>query len=233
MKITWYGHAAFLIEGEGRRIILDPYTSNTEAEERSRETGRKVGGCGDYAPINEPADVVAISHMNEKYHSNLRGVRGSPTVINGLELFDRPATAAGVTFQAVRVWENEERREPIAMIHFVLEGLRLCHMGDLGHALSPAEVAPIRGVDILLALAGGKPTICLPDLKEAITTIGPRVTIPMHYWTPRINLNILPLEQFLGLFPPEQIDRRNSPTLELTRNSLPLEPRVVVLPHAR
>jgi L-ascorbate metabolism protein UlaG (beta-lactamase superfamily) len=233
MKITWYGHASFLVEGDGRRIILDPYTSNIEAAARSRATGHEVGGCGDYAPIDEPADVIAISHVNEKYHSNTRGVRGKPPVVNGLDLFDGPATVAGVTFHAVRVWENDKRREPIAMVHFELEGLRLCHMGDLGHALSPEEVAPIRGVDVLMALAGGKPTICLPDLKEAIAAINPRVIIPMHYWTPRINLNILPLEQFLGLFPPEQIERRDSATLELTRDTLPAEPKVVVLQHAR
>ena len=27
MQILWYGHAAFLVVAEGRRIILDPYTS--------------------------------------------------------------------------------------------------------------------------------------------------------------------------------------------------------------
>jgi L-ascorbate metabolism protein UlaG (beta-lactamase superfamily) len=233
MKITWYGHAAFLVEGAGRRVILDPYTSNAEAAERSRETGTEVGGCGDYAPIDEPADVVAISHINEKYHSNLRGVRGQPVVVNGLELFDRPQTAAGITFHAVRVWENDERQEPIAMLHFELDGLRVCHMGDLGHGLSPQEATPVWGVDVLLALAGGRPTICLPDLKEAIAAIAPRIVIPMHFWTPRINLNLLPVEQFLGLFPPEQIDRRDSPTLEVTRATLPATPKIVVLQHAR
>jgi L-ascorbate metabolism protein UlaG (beta-lactamase superfamily) len=154
-------------------------------------------------------------------------------VVNGLEHFDRPSTVAGVTFHAARVWENDERREPIAMLHFELEGLRVCHMGDLGHALSPEEVEPVKEVDVLLALAGGKPTISLPDLKEAIAAIRPRVVIPMHYWTPRINLNLLPLEQFLGLFPPEQVRRLDSPTLELTRETLPTAPTVVVLRHAR
>jgi hypothetical protein len=55
----------------------------------------------------------------------------------------------------------------------------------------------------------------------------------MHYWTPRINLNLLPLEQFLGLYPPEQVCRLDSPTLELSRETLPPAPTVVVLQHAR
>jgi hypothetical protein len=63
--------------------------------------------------------------------------------------------------------------------------------------------------------------------------IGPRIVISMHYWTPRIKLNRSPLEHFLGLFPPEQVERRDTPTLEVTRETVPAEPRVVVLQHAR
>ena len=56
MKITWYGHAAFLIETQGLRIILDPYRSPD---------------CGGYEPIAEPADLVIVSHENDRYHSHL------------------------------------------------------------------------------------------------------------------------------------------------------------------
>jgi hypothetical protein len=56
MRITWYGHAAFLIETEGLRIILDPF--------RSPESGG-------YAPINDTADLVIVSHENDRYHSHL------------------------------------------------------------------------------------------------------------------------------------------------------------------
>ena len=47
MRFTWYGHAAFLVETQGLRIILDPY--------RSPESGG-------YLPIDEPADLVIVSH---------------------------------------------------------------------------------------------------------------------------------------------------------------------------
>ena len=47
MRITWYGHAAFLIETQGLRIILDPY--------RSPDSGgyladRRTGRPGDRQP---------------------------------------------------------------------------------------------------------------------------------------------------------------------------------------
>ena len=56
MRFTWYGHAAFLVETNGLRIILDPYRSPD---------------CGGYEPIAEPADVVVVSHENDRYHSHL------------------------------------------------------------------------------------------------------------------------------------------------------------------
>ena len=56
MNIHWYGHAAFLIETGGIRIILDPFRSPDS---------------GGYAAIDEPADLVVVSHENDRYHSHL------------------------------------------------------------------------------------------------------------------------------------------------------------------
>ena len=75
MKITWFGHAAFLVEGvnpagEAVRIILDPYN---------------YPACGGYLPINEAADIVSISHHNERYHSDLSAIEGDYELIDALE----------------------------------------------------------------------------------------------------------------------------------------------------
>ncbi len=63
MKLTWYGHAAFLLESESSstRVVLDPY---------------RAPDVGTYEPIDDWADIVAISHDNEKYHSYAAGIRG-------------------------------------------------------------------------------------------------------------------------------------------------------------
>ncbi len=82
MNLTWYGHAAFLLEGETSgdtiassavRVILDPY---------------RAPDVGGYGPIDEAADVVAVSHHNAKYHSHVAGVMGNPMVVDGLLLLD-------------------------------------------------------------------------------------------------------------------------------------------------
>jgi L-ascorbate metabolism protein UlaG (beta-lactamase superfamily) len=224
MQLTWYGHAAFLLEGDGKRIGLDPY---------------RAPDVGTYAAIDDTADIVAISHINEKYHSftqTFRTPNGErPLLVDGLELLDKsqPETVDGIAFTAVRVWENDERQEPIAMVGVTVEGIRFLHMGDCGHALSPEEVAMCGPVDVLLALAGGAPTLTLPDLADFVRALAPRVVIPMHFKNEKINLNIRPVAEFLELMPDVPIKQCDSPTITLTQNGLPTSTEIWVLPPAR
>jgi L-ascorbate metabolism protein UlaG (beta-lactamase superfamily) len=217
MKITWYGHAAFLIEGQGKRIIMDPFSP-----------------ASGYDPIDEPADILCMSQDDDVFHSHAASVRGNPLVINGRTLPDEGVQADGITFKAVKVWEDLARTRNLnGMIHFRLDGVWLCHMGDLGHPLSDTEIAPIVGVDVLLALAGGAPTIALDALTHAIERIGPRLVIPMHYQTGKVRLNIRPLDELLRFYPAALIERRDSASIEVGPETLPASTRIVVLQHAR
>ena len=226
MYITWYGHAAFLLDGANAhgkrvRVVLDPY---------------RAPDVGSYAPIDDTADLVAVSHENAKYHSHVAGVGGDPQVVDGLALLDapeQPRIARGVPFTAVRVWENDRHDEPLAMLGVTLGGVRVLHMGDCGHALSPEQVAACGRVDVLLALAGGAPTLALPDLAAFVRDLAPRVVIPMHFGNDKINLNLRPVEDFLSLVPPESVRRFDTPTVEVTPDSMPATTEVWVLPPAR
>ena len=84
-----------------------------------------------------------------------------------------------------RSWAGDE----VAIVHFRLEGVHLTFLGDLGHSLDEAELAPIRGPDVALVAAGGPPTIDFPALGPLLEAIGPRLVVPMHYKTPGINLD--------------------------------------------
>lgn len=220
MRITWYGHAAFLIETGGVRMIIDPFQSPDS---------------GGYEPINEPADVVVVSHENDRYHSHLGQIVPPFEVVRGLELPAGGAVTRGIRFEAVRVFETAARRpeDEVTVVHFRAEGLHVVFLGDLGHPLTAEEVAPLLGAHVVLAAAGGPPTIGLTDLPPLLDAIGPRLIFPMHYKTPKINLNIQPVERFLEHLPGVAVDRPGSPTFEVRLDTLPDRPRVVVLEHAR
>ena len=123
MRITWYGHAAFLIETQGLRIILDPYRSPDS---------------GGYLPIDEPADLVVVSHENDRYHSHLGQIVPPFEVVRALEFPEGGEVDRGIRFEAVHVFETPERKpeDEVTIIHFRAEGLHLVFLGDLGHSLT-------------------------------------------------------------------------------------------------
>jgi L-ascorbate metabolism protein UlaG (beta-lactamase superfamily) len=220
MLIHWYGHAAFLIETGGTRIILDPYRSPDS---------------GGYTPIDEPADLVVVSHENDRYHSHLGQIQAPFEVVRAMELPEEGREVAGLRFEAVRVFETPERLEgdEVAIVHFRAEGLHVVFLGDLGHALEEAELAPIRGAEIVLVPAGGPPTIDFPLIAPLIEAIGPRLVIPMHYKTPGINLNIQPVERFFEALPGWPVERVGRSSIEVSPDSMREGRRIVRLDHSR
>jgi L-ascorbate metabolism protein UlaG (beta-lactamase superfamily) len=220
MQITWYGHAAFLIETQGLRMILDPYRSPDS---------------GGYEPIGEPADIVVVSHENDRYHSHLGQIVPPFETVRALELPPEGKVIRGIKIDSIHVFETPERlpEDEVTIVHFKSEGLHVVFLGDLGHPLGPAEVAPLEGADIVLAAAGGPPTIDFLEIPALLDAIGPRIVIPMHYKTPKINLDIQPLERFLDVLPGAPVERTGTSSIEIVRDSLPEERTIVVLDHAR
>ena len=220
MRITWYGHAAFLVETDGLRIILDPFRSPDS---------------GGYEPIAEPADLVVVSHENDRYHSHLGQIVGSFDVVRALELPPDGAVVRGIRFESVHVYESPERlpEDEVTIVHFRADDLHVVFLGDLGHRLSEDELAPLLGADIVMAAAGGPPTIDFPEIPALLDAIGPRVILPMHYKTPKINLNIQPLERFLEVLPGDTVKWPGTSSIEIARHTLPAERTIIVLGHAR
>jgi L-ascorbate metabolism protein UlaG (beta-lactamase superfamily) len=218
MRLTWYGHAAFLLETEHppRRIIMDPFAP---------ESG--------YQAINEPADLVTLSHENLRFHSHLASVQGTPAVLQGLTCPPGEQLWEGLPLRAVTVFENVQHEGPNAIIKLTVDGLTVTHMGDCGHALDAATLAAIGQTDVLLALTGGPPTLSLPDLLDVVERLRPAWIVPMHFRTVPLKLNLLPLEAFLTTFAAYPLRRVGAASVTLSRADLPAKPTVLILDHAR
>src|SRR4051812_3473983 len=105
MRITWYGHAAFLIETGGLRIILDPYRSPDS---------------GGYEPIADPSDIVVVSHENDRYHSHVGQIVPPFELVKSLEIGPEGKRVRGVLFEVVPVFETPERKpeDLVTIVHF-------------------------------------------------------------------------------------------------------------------
>ena len=223
MKITWFGHAAFSIEAvncDGRdiKIILDPYN---------------YPECGGYLPIDEEADIVSISHHNERYHSDLSTIKGDYELFDALEHVGGSRSCEGVELAAFEVYETEDGEGPNALVKFELEGVTVAHQGDLGHPPEGDALEFLRDADVLLALAGGPPTIKISHLAELVAKTRPALVLPMHYKTPKVNLDLQPVEDFLQACSDYPIDTPGSSELVVSSETLPEATRIIVLDHAR
>ncbi len=220
MRITWYGHAAFLVETQGVRIILDPFRSPDS---------------GGYEPIDEAADLVVVSHENDRYHSHLGQIVPPFEVLRALDFPLGGVSRFGITFEAIPVYESPEKKagDEVTIIHFRSESLHVVFLGDLGHSLEPSELEPLRSADVVLIPAGGPPTIDFPAIPPLLEAIGPKLVLPMHYKTPKINLKIQPLETFLAALPAWPTERLGKTWMDVDHHSLSENPRIVILDHAR
>ncbi|MFN8471739.1 MAG: MBL fold metallo-hydrolase [Anaerolineae bacterium] len=219
MRIKFYAHACFRIEGSGVSLITDPYTPSV----------------AQFDPVGETADIVLMSSGNDRFHSDYTQIPGDPHIINALDVGSAGLTVDGLRIQSFPNRENKsEDAADNAMYGIYLDGMTLLHMGDAGHLPTPEQIRFLADqVDILLALVGGPPTITLGDLDTFIAAIRPRLVIPMHYYNPRGVLNILPVTAYTDLFPPEQVTWLDSSELEITPESLPEMMQIVVLQQSR
>ena len=103
-------------------------------------------------------------------------------------------------------------------------------MGDLGNPFAEEHLEALRDqVDVVLALAGGFPTIALDDLVSALAVIRPRVVIPMHYRIPRIRGRFGRVDDFLAYYDSAVVTQLHEDEIELRAEDLPAPFRVYVL----
>ncbi|MEM9796130.1 MAG: MBL fold metallo-hydrolase [Pseudomonadota bacterium] len=223
MRVTWYGQAALRLEGQDISVITDPYTPNV------------LG----YAAIEDSADVVLTSSDDDDAHCRSDLIPGSPAIANTLDIAgdgQGEGDVGGLTVRAIAAeeWEHHPRGTAgqNAMYRFNLDGIEIAHMGDVGNALTEDQIAFFEGVDVLLALTGGPPTIALPDLMHMIHRTRPKLVIPMHFRTLVYRpANILWIEDFLRHFTEDRVEFAFGPHTDITADALPDAIRVRVLDH--
>lgn len=171
------------------------------------------------------ADIVTVSHRHPS-HSYLQGVGGSPKSINGPGEYE----ISGVLIIGVASYHDNEGgsvRGKNTVYLMEVDGLSICHLGDIGHVLSDAEVEEIGDTDVLMLPVGGVNTIGATRAAEIIRQLEPKIVLPMHYKTPVIDREIEPVEKFLKEMGIEPAEPR--PKLSLSKSNLPASLQVSLL----
>jgi L-ascorbate metabolism protein UlaG (beta-lactamase superfamily) len=107
-----------------------------------------------------------------------------------------------------------------------VDGVHICHLGDLGHLLTDEQLTELGPVDVLLVPVGGETTLTPSEAAEVVAQIGPKIVIPMHFGVDGASKDLLGPEKFLHEMAAEPI---RQPKAQVTVSSLPDETQVVVL----
>jgi L-ascorbate metabolism protein UlaG (beta-lactamase superfamily) len=178
VEIVWLGHACFRIRGRDATVVMDPC---------DRPTGYDMGRVR--------ADIVTISSYHPN-HSYLAGVRGEPRVLDGPGEYEvKDVTVTGIATH--REGHGTENRQRNTVYMAYVDGVAICHLGDLAQSLSSDQIEAIGNVDVLLVPIGGGCTIDGAKAAEVISEIEPRIVVPMHYKTPSTPIPLEGLDRFL------------------------------------
>ena len=179
MNIIWYGHSCFKIQSKDLVLVTDPF---------DKSVGLRPPSCR--------ADIVTVSHQHYD-HNNTAVIKDNPFIIDGPGEYEIKGVAIwGVSSFHDNCQGAERGTNTIFVIE--IEGIRICHLGDLGQdSLVNGQLEKIGAVDILMIPVGGVFTIGWGKANGVISQIEPRIIIPMHYKIPGLNLKIDTLDKFV------------------------------------
>ena len=203
MLIRWNGHACFTLETEQGTVVLDPYTP---------------GSVPGLPELKLKADAVLCSHGHADH-----------SYVQGVELSGKPCH---IGIKTLDCYHDEARgaKRGQNRIHILsAEGMRVAHLGDLGHDLDLEQLEKLRGVDVLMIPVGGFYTIDAEQAHRIVEELRPRIVLPMHYRGEGFGYEVLaPVGDFLTLAE-GPVERYPGSVLEVTKDT-PAQTAVLTCP---
>jgi L-ascorbate metabolism protein UlaG (beta-lactamase superfamily) len=212
MEITWFGHSCFRIKGKEAVVLMDPCGPST---------GYTLGKV--------QADMVTISHEHtghaylDTLQEGYRAIKGpgeyeiKDTYITGIPSFHDDVGGKKLGKNTVYVVE--------------MEGVTLCHLGDLGHSLSPEVIGELGNINVIFVPVGANSTIGAVAAADLVRNLNPGFVVPMHYRTADEKGELELPEKFFKELGYKELTTQ--PKLVVTRTNIPATTQVVVLdyPH--
>ena len=209
MKICYLGHSSFVLTSSaGTSIVTDPYG--------------EVGFC----MPRVKADAVTVSHAHYD-HCNIEGVDAPVAFTQAGEHVLGDIKLRG--FLTDHDEAQGRKRGKNLVFKFLIDGLQVCHLGDLGEPFHKALADELRPVDILLLPVGGNYTIDAAQAKAYADALSPAVVIPMHYAVEGLTVDIAPPDEFLARYPEESVRYCKDGEIEFTREIAGAKTQVVLM----
>lgn len=212
ITVTFLGHASFLIESPGG-----------------------VRAVTDYNGINiptDPPDIATMNHAHSTHYTDhpdprikhvLHGWRddGKPADID-LTVGDMHVSNLPTN---IRDWQGGTEMYGNSIFLFEMAGVCIAHLSHLHHLLTDQDLVLLGHVDVVMAPVDGVYTMSQPDMAKVLDELHPRLVLPMHYFTRDV------VDRFVGLVRDQYAVKFDaSPTMQISRATLPERPTIEVLP---
>lgn len=196
VTLRWYGQSFFDLESsQGTHIVFDPHAIEA------------------YGRVTVNADLILVSHFHDD-HTQVRvvqnyekakvlpGLKGNGKRVDWNIVDEKYSFKKGEDIRVRSVGTYHDTMQGMergknAVFIVEVDGLRIVHLGDLGHTLTKEQIEKIGPVDVLLIPVGGVYTINGNEAKRVMAQLKPRLyTVPMHFGT-KVFDEVLPVDEFL------------------------------------
>lgn len=198
-KLTWLGHASFLIESpKGARLAIDPWIANNPKFPEGFDWGGldviaathghfdHFGDDGIALAKKTGATVVAIFEL--ALHCGANGVekvsgmnKGGRQTVSGVEFRMVDAVHSAGTSGAGK--ENNFPADPCGYVMTFEDGYRIYHAGDTNVFADMALIGELYEPDLALLPIGDFYTMGPREAAKACQLLGAPRVIPMHWGT--------------------------------------------------
>ena len=188
IEITWIGHSCFETKYLDQRILIDPFTPE----------------WFDYARPQGKYDYVFASHK-AKDHYYFKGIHADFYLLasgdkgmffqkshSGKQQLEgktvKKIDSGTFTFWTVPSYHDDQKGSVEGVngiLCFDFDGIKVVHLGDLGHVLEEDRIKKIGAVDVLMIPIDGYFTLDIDTAKKIINQLDPKIVFPMHYKTER------------------------------------------------
>jgi len=183
VSIEWLGHCAFrLRRDDGLGVLIDPFDDT-------------IG----YRVPEYKCDVLLLSHLHYDTHA-MHLVKPGFAVVRD----EGEKRVRGILFEGFRWWHDERKGKDfgsVVVFEFVIDGIRFAYLSHIGTVPKKSLLERLGSVDVLFLPIGGMFALGPSDAKQVVNSVNPRLIIPMHFRTPSLRFDLLPLTDFTRLMP--------------------------------
>ena len=193
-KITYLGHAGFVVEGKESTLVIDPFLDgNPLATAKPGDikadyilvTHGHPDHLGDSIPIAKANNATIIAPFELATYCEGEGTKAHPMHIGGS--FDFPFGRVKLTIahhgSAVPGKKGMEYTGNPCGFLITIDGKKIYHAGDTGLFLDMKLIGEMDSIDVAILPVGGNFTMDVDDAVKAVEFLKPKLVIPMHYDT--------------------------------------------------